>query len=302
VLLILRIANLDQALTALKGARPAWLGLALVSVAVNTLAKAMRWHTLMGPARRQVSFKTILLSLLAGQMLNTALFTRLGDLHRAYVVGGMGPGRTFVLGTVVLEKLVDLFSYGLLFLLLFVVLPLPGWMDAPGYGFAAVMVLLSAAVYLFVFERKLVKRSLNASLARIPERWSRPVASRLDAGLSSLEVLTQARSVLPLALLTGLVWATALLNNQLVLLSLGLHLPPAASLLVLVGLIAGISLPSAPGTLGVFEYICVLALGAFQVDPAIALAFGLVLHVVVLVPTTVLGVISFWLLGGRGAL
>ena len=45
--------------------------------------------------------------LLAGQMLNTVFPARLGDLTRAYVLGGKGPGRSFVLGTVVLEKILD---------------------------------------------------------------------------------------------------------------------------------------------------------------------------------------------------
>ena len=54
---------------------------------------------------------TYLMVLLAGQMLNTIFPARLGDLARAYVLGGMGPGRTYVLGTIVLEKMLDSIAY-----------------------------------------------------------------------------------------------------------------------------------------------------------------------------------------------
>ena len=67
--------------------------------------------------------------------------------------------------------------------------------------------------------------------------------------------------------------------------------------LVLVGLQAGISLPAIPGTIGLFEYICILALSVFGVDQSLALSFGLLLHAIVLIPTTLAGIASFWVLG-----
>ena len=70
-----------------------------------------------------------------------------------------------------------------------------------------------------------------------------------------------------------------------------------ARLLVLIALQAGISLPSIPGRFGIFEYICVLALGSFGVAQPLALSYGLLLHFVVLVPTTVLGGVFFIGLG-----
>jgi uncharacterized membrane protein YbhN (UPF0104 family) len=60
---------------------------------------------------------------------------------------------------------------------------------------------------------------------------------------------------------------------------------------------AGISIPSIPGKIGIFEYICVLSLVAFKVDPARAFSYGILLHAIVLLPTTILGLIFFWRLG-----
>jgi uncharacterized membrane protein YbhN (UPF0104 family) len=62
-------------------------------------------------------------------------------------------------------------------------------------------------------------------------------------------------------------------------------------------LMAGISLPSAPGRIGIFEYSCILALSIFGIRQAQALSYGILLHAVVLLPTTLLGLLAFLRLG-----
>ena len=97
-----------------------------------------------------------------------------------------------------------------------------------------------------------------------------------------------------------MIWLAALATNQLILLALDLRLPWTASLMVLVVLQVGITLPSVPGRIGVFEYLCILSLAVFGVAQAPALTYGILLHVVVLVPTTLAGLAAIWLLGLSG--
>lgn len=67
------------------------LGLALVSVAINTLGKAIRWKILLGPTGRPIHLSRYLVVLLVGQMLNTLIPAKVGELSRAYLIGGLGP-------------------------------------------------------------------------------------------------------------------------------------------------------------------------------------------------------------------
>jgi uncharacterized membrane protein YbhN (UPF0104 family) len=83
------------------------------------------------------------------------------------------------------------------------------------------------------------------------------------------------------------------LTNYWVLLALDIQAPLVASLLVLVAVQAGISLPSLPGKIGVFELTCILALEIFRVSRTIALSYGILLHAVVFIPILVPGLISF---------
>ncbi len=101
--LALRDVAMGDILSILSRIDPAWTALALLSMALNTWAKVVRWKVLLGPAGRAISQWKLLVSLLVGQMLNTVFPARLGDLSRAYVVGSLGPGRTYPLGTVLIE-------------------------------------------------------------------------------------------------------------------------------------------------------------------------------------------------------
>lgn len=274
--------------------------LALLSVTANTLGKAFRWKELLGPGREQVSFGNCLSVLLIGQMLNTLLPARVGELSRAYMVGGLGPGRSYTLGTVILEKLIDLLAYALLFCLLVLLIPLPDWLDRSIVPFFGVLALAVCAVLLCVYKPGLVRRAAELGLRPFPARITNYLLPRFEAGLECLMVLRGRPAVLKLSLWTALIWGTAVLTNHLVLLALGLRLPWAASILILVVLQVGISIPAGPGRIGVFEWICILSLAVFGIDRQLSLGYGLVLHALVLLPTTLLGVLFFWAYSLRG--
>jgi uncharacterized protein (TIRG00374 family) len=305
--LALRNVDMAEVWSALMQARPLYVLLALASVALNTLAKTVRWRVLLGEPGRAVSLLKLLMALLSGQMLNTLYPARIGDLSRAYVIGGEHNGRerlgrTYTLGTVLLEKLLDMLAYVLLFLLLIVLIPLPAWVNDSLYTFALAIVVAAAGVGLAAYRPDWLLRIAKKFLTWFPRRWfpgrlRRFALARIQDGLASLKVLHSRSDLLRLAFWSALVWGTAILNNHLALLALDIHLPWTASLLVLMVLQAGISIPSVPGKIGIFEYSCVLALGVYGVAQAPALSYGILLHAIVLVPSTLLGLVFFWMLG-----
>lgn len=282
---------------ALTNVQIGYIGLALLSVAVNTTGKGARWVVLMGPAGRKVPFSKTLAALLVGQMLNNLIPARIGDLSRAYIVGRLGPGGLFVLGTIVLEKLIDMLAFALLFAFLLLAMPLPTWIGRSASVTAAVACLLLLLCVLLARHLDRVSRRLERVVGYLPERVQAPLAYIVRAGLSSLASLRHRPDGLKLILWSAVVWGTAVLNNYLILLAFGLRLPVTASILLIVLLQAGITLPSAPGTIGIFEYLSVLALGLFKIDAATAFSYGVLLHSVVMIPSTLLGLLFFWYMG-----
>jgi uncharacterized protein (TIRG00374 family) len=298
--LVFKDVDFVQVWDALREARWDYIGLALLSVAVNTLAKALRWKVLVGPDGQEISILNYLGVLLVGQMLNTLFPARMGDLSRAYVLGGMGPGRTYVFGTVILEKVLDSFSYAMLFFLLLVLIPLPGWMSQSIFVFTAVILVVSAAVVILAYQPARVTSILDRITLWLPVRFQNWLQPRLRAGYASLEIVRRRSDFNKLVFWSVVVWGTALLTNHLTLLAFDIRLPFTASLLILIGLQAGISIPSVPGRIGIFEYICVLALTLFNVEQILSVSYGILLHAIVLVPSTLLGLVAFWLLGLTG--
>lgn len=303
--LALREVSLWEVSREVRQASPVWVGLAVLNVLANTLFKGVRWYRLTGEVGRKVGVPRVIAANVAGQLLNLIYPARAGDVSRVLIVGQGGQEKAFILGTVVLEKIADLAAYVLLAAILLVLLPFPGWLSKPVIFMAIVTILGTAFVAWWVSNAARGER-LGEWLAKRRVRWlPEPTWLHLielvQMSLSAISLVRRRKLVLELSIWTALVWLTALASNVLIWIALGMHeghpgqVIPAA-LLLLIGLMAGVTVPSVPGRIGVFEYICILALAVFGFGQAQALTYGIVLHAVVLLPALLLGATALlWL-------
>ena len=79
----------------------------------------------------------------------------------------------------------------------------------------------------------------------------------------------------------------------------GLKVPYLAGSLMMVATSLGASIPSAPGSTGVFHVMTVLALSVWSVPTEEAVAVGVVAHGVTIALHIVLGALCAWLAGIR---
>ena len=96
------------------------------------------------------------------------------------------------------------------------------------------------------------------------------------------------------------VWGLGAATNYCVLRAFELTSSTVPVLLLLAALQAGVAVPSLPGSVGVFEGICIAVLALFGIGQEEALAAGLALHVVVFAPPILLGGVLMWRAGYRG--
>jgi hypothetical protein len=303
--LALRGVSLREVSRSFSEAKTGWVLLAITSVLANTSFKCIRWYRLTGEVGHLVGYPKVVATLLAGQLLNLIYPARAGDVSRILILGRNGNDKAFILGSVLLEKLADLLAYFLLALLLLFQLPFPTWIDTSIYISALLIIVgIGWAAWLVnnTERRERIGRWITTrQITWLPERTWVHLIELVQATLSAIGQVRQHKQAAELLFWTVLVWLTALLNNILILVALGMNMDQGHSvvvtaLLVLVGLIAGIVLPSIPGRIGIFEYICVLALAVFAIPQAPALTYGILLHVVVFLPGLVLGVAAFlWL-------
>ena len=295
--LALRGVDLKQVGETLSGAKAGFILLALVGVALSHLMKVLRWKILLGQPGAEVSALRLLEALTVAQFFNLALPLRIGEISRVILLGRRGLSRSFVLGTIALEKFLDLLIFALMFIILLVLLPLPGWVNQPGIVLLFITACICVLLLAVVTWRSALFSLLDRLSARVTWRWWKRVQGWLNSALSSLDILSSRIAMLQLALVSAGVWSAAIVTNQLVFLALDLDLPVTAALLVMVALQAVFSLPSAPGKLGIFEYICVLSLAVFALDQSGALSYGILLHAIGYLPVIALGFVFLWSLG-----
>jgi uncharacterized membrane protein YbhN (UPF0104 family) len=188
----------------------------------------------------------------------------------------------------------------LLFLLLLLMLPLPNWISDSGYTFTIVAGLVTLGVILLASNPPLFLKILEWTTRWLPERLRLQLLNRTEAGLKSLSVMHRRFDLLKLALLSVLIWCTAVWTNLLTFQALGLQLPWTAAAVLLVVLQAGISVPSVPGRIGLFQYLCILSLGLFGVSQAEGLSYGILLQAIVFIPPTLLSAGALWAFGWDG--
>lgn len=272
---------------ALKHASGVWLAVALLSVLGNNVAKVWRWRALLGDEGRRIGWGVLATAHLVGQLINTFVPGRAGEIGRLYLVDSATRGRSFVLGTIVLEKALDLVAFGVVFWASVVVLPLPAWLEQPSFQAVLIAAGLGGGLVGAVVGQQTLAKVLQAGSAFLPERWQQWVQPRMLTMLESLRTLQESRHIWQVIVATVLVWWTMVLNNYAILRALHLPFGFDAALITMLVLLVGTSLITVPGRVGVFEYLAMVGLGVFGANTVQGLTFGVLLHAVVVVPPTV---------------
>lgn len=288
----------------LRGARLALLGSALTLILLTTVAKAARWALLLRPCQLQGTPSRICRVLLIGQMANGFL-PRLGDVLRAVLLGpGARGGVPAVFGTILVEKVLDSVLGLTLLVGLGLWTPLPTWIRGSILGLALLtgsLLFLLAVAFLALngpgrFRTppwwRCWRQRWRLLSDRFPwdlgERTERLVAAFIQ-GMGLFQVPADAALALGLSVI---IWVLSALTNIVTLEALEIEAPSWTAWLVVVAGYAATFLPTVPAQLGVFEYSAVLSLTAGGVAPEPALAFALILHLLVQLPPAILGPLS----------
>jgi uncharacterized protein (TIRG00374 family) len=294
--ILLRSVDVGAALAVLATANPALVGLMVVTVFIDVAARGARWQALLAPLAT-IPYRRVLGYTYLGYLANNVLPARLGELLRSHALGeGEGLSRTTVLGTVVVERIVDTVIVVALAALAVVVLSVGGVMTGAvllGAAFVGVLVVgLGAAMALH-------RLPGAARLAGFAGRWPRIVdlARRLREGLA---VAARPRTLGSAVAFSALAWAASISTFVIGGQALGVELDIAQGALLSSGVALATIVPSGPGYLGTFELTAVGIATTFGVDPNPAFAMALLVHAMILAGTSVGGAVAALRLGVGG--
>ncbi|MCX6555163.1 MAG: lysylphosphatidylglycerol synthase transmembrane domain-containing protein [Candidatus Aminicenantes bacterium] len=271
-----------------------WLLVPILAVIfISLLLRAWRWQYLLAPIR-QVQLPGLFASLVVGYMANTFLPAHLGEVVRAYHARKKtGIAASAVFATIVVERLLDIFALLMLMGLALAVFPFPGWVQKSGVIMLVLVVVLFALLLLMKKYRRQTMAVSGRLTAFLPDSLSAKVNGLLDQFLNGIVPLKAAGHYPLVGVLSFAIWACYAVTFQLLFHAFDFvnlyHLPWTAALVALVITTISVVVPSSPGYIGSYHFLCQLALGLFAVPKGPALSYAFVLHAVNMFPVFFLG-------------
>lgn len=283
-LLYLAARNLDagSVRTALDHARPLPLVGAVLAMALVYALQAARWHWI---ARTEAALPTRKFAeyVVASVACNNVVPGRPGDFLRAHwLARAAGCSRTRALATVVVDRASDVLALLVLLVVSFGATQRPGWLAridllALGLGVVICAVLLAA--------RRYARRRAASEGVLAASRLGRLAGDLLE----TMATAVNRRDASVVAGLSLAAWAAWAGSAWLVASSLGIELGVFEVAFLTAVLNLGVAIPSSPGFVGTYQWLCVGALGLLAVGRADAFAFSVLMQGVWFVPTTMVG-------------
>jgi hypothetical protein len=293
VALVVRSVDVEATVAVLGRTAPLWLAVAAGFLLIDVLLRAIRWRRLLLPVAN-VALPAVLGYLLIGYLANNVLPARLGELVRCHYLGDReGISRTTALGTVVVERVVDIAVVVAIAAVAILVLSVRGVVAGAVLVGVAIVSLLVILLAIGIVAHRIPGAERVATAA---SRWPRAgaVAARLRNGLA---VAGRPRTLTEALALSVVAWGATLLAFAAAGQAIGVQLSIGQASLLASGVALAAAIPSGPASLGTYELAAVRIGQAVGVPAEPALAIGILTHVLILLITSGGGVIALARLG-----
>lgn len=276
---------------ALRGTRTEYLIAALVFAFAAQVLRSVRWGVILRPLETIPALSLFSITSV-GFLAIVALPARLGELVRPYLVTGVsGIPLSAALGTIIVERIADGLTVMLILAALLAFLPLPAWMLEAGGIFLFVTLSVMTPLLLLALGKEKAIAAASPLLRRLPAAVSQRLEGMIRSFAQGLAIVSEIRSLLRVILLSVVIWLVNIGVIYSLFFAFRLDLPWAAAFALMIVMVIGIAIPTAPGFIGNWHFFCVLGLGLFGVSRPDALAFAIVYHVVSMAIIIVLGLI-----------
>ncbi|MFH1474477.1 MAG: lysylphosphatidylglycerol synthase transmembrane domain-containing protein, partial [Chloroflexota bacterium] len=282
VALVIRQVDLGAAWEVLRAAAPAWVAAAFACIALDVALRALRWRALLAPVAR-LPLPSVAASLLVGYLANNVLPARLGELVRSHHLGDRtGVSRASVLGTVVVERVVDTGVLVTIASAAIVVLSVRGLVaSAVLLGLAATGFLVAGLALALVAHRLPFADRAVAVAERRPAVAR--AATRLRGGLA---VAGRPRTMAEAIGWSVVAWGATIVAFAAAGQAIGVELTWGQAALLAGGVSLVTAIPAGPGYVGTFELAAVEIARAVGIAPDPAFALALLVHAAILAITS----------------
>ena len=284
----------DQLWAAVTHFQLIWLLPALLIYMLGYIIRGFRWVVLLSPIKK-CSFQSLFPTLMMGFMANNIFPARAGELIRAHLNGkkeGISSSSSFA--TIILERLFDGLTMILILwaALFFGNLPIREE-NLPAIKLVSIFFgLVFFVLFLLVVLKKMAVELINKCLSLAPKKMAEPLGKIAHTFIDGLKTLQNAKESFIILFLSASAWTCEFTSYYLLAIGMGITSPlftlwSAALIMTMVNL--AILVPSTPGGIGIFESVGVVIVTQFGVDKSIAVAYMILVHLLVFIPVTLLG-------------
>ncbi|MFC2061153.1 lysylphosphatidylglycerol synthase transmembrane domain-containing protein [Elusimicrobiota bacterium] len=288
--LALRKVDFSKTLQLLTQTNYIYLLPAIILFIIDFLLRSLRWKVLLSPVKK-CRYIDLLSTLYIGFFANSVLPMRMGEVIRAVMVGEKEKiSKTSSIATIALERLLDGFAILILLIMAFFVFPFPEnikriWIIG-AFVFSFLLLLLYGLIYLRSFTLKV----LTSLFKMLPNNFEEKIERLLDKFLAGLEILRKTRHFFLTMTISMGVWLADASVFYFVAKGMGIQQITFIGAIFIMAVIAlGISIPSSPGYIGVYEYFGVLGCSILGIEKSSALSFILLTHIMQILIISIIG-------------
>jgi uncharacterized protein (TIRG00374 family) len=290
VWLSLRGIDVKEVVAGFAGMDGVHASLAVAVMLLMQVFRAIRWGIMLKPLDPHIKNFTVFSITSVGFLAILAIPARLGELARPYLIAKKSSiPVSSALGTIFLERVLDILTVLVIASVIFFLTPLPPWLFNAGVTLFVVASIIFAGLVIASFHKKKAVELLAPVLAAIPPRITGKLTGLIDYFVDGLRIVKYPSLFGPVVMLSLLIWLADALAIHLLFKAFSLNLPGEAPFVLMIVLIAGIAIPVAPGFIGNWHYFCILGLGLFNVAKIEALTFAVVYHALSIGVIIVLG-------------
>ncbi len=283
--LSLKDIRLHDILETLRHADLKYVFLPLLFIFGAASGASYRWARVSGT---DVHFRETFTALIIGLFINNVLPARIGELARAYVLSRKkGFTFTYSFSTVLVDRFFDLTG---LLLLTFFFFPKQQFPPRISQGIYLIIGLaIVCIVGILILSRERFANHLSSKLMKVEKSFLTRFAKTILGIQENLKRITSPLLILLFAAISFSTWFCMSLALYAVILALNISVPFVCIPFVCALLNMGITIPSSPGYIGLYQFLLVYLLSLFGVPKYEAFAVSLLYHASWYIPYTIIG-------------
>ena len=244
------------------------------------LLRSLRWEVILSPIEK-VNQKKLFPITCIGFMGIALMPLRIGEFVRQYLVSTKSNiPLSSAIATILVERVFDMLVLIAIMAVVIMNGNYPPWIIKSGYIIFIILNLVIICLYLFYFKTEQMLRLLTPVLKVFPKKFKEALEGLIKTFAEGFTILASPKKLIFTVLFSVCIWFFSGFAIYSLFYLSGLSLSLVSAFAVLVITMLGVSLPSAPGFLGNFQFACIFALSTFNVSRSEAFAFSMVYYLI----------------------